>query len=73
MSDKSERDEFSQRIQKEVVAAMREAGIRPELIYAYERTGFIILDEAGYRKLSSEDRAEYDAAIEEHRARTKKS
>jgi hypothetical protein len=27
---------------------MRSAGIRPELIYAYQRTGFL-LDEAGYR------------------------
>jgi len=71
MSDKSERDQFSRRIQKEVVAAMRTAGIPPELIYAYERTGFIIVEEAGYKKLSTKDRAEYDAAIDEYQSSNK--
>ena len=54
----------SKKVTRDVVAAMRSAGIRPEIIYAYERTGFI-LDEAGYEALSPEDKAEYDAAIDE--------
>ena len=45
--------------------------IPPELMYAYERTGFM-LTEDGYKNLSVEDRAEYDAAIAEFRARGKK-
>ena len=57
----------SKKVMRDVVAAMRSAGIRPELIYAYERTG-LLLDEAGYKNLSPEDKAEYDAAIDEYLA-----
>jgi hypothetical protein len=59
------------KIQKDMIAAMRAAGIRPELIYAYERTGFL-LSEDGYKSLSAEDKAEYDAAIDEYFAQTRK-
>jgi hypothetical protein len=58
----------SKRIMRDVVAVIRQAGVRPELIYAYEQTGFL-LTEAGYKNLSPEDRAEYDAAIAEYMAR----
>ena len=58
----------SKKVMRDMVAAMRGAGIRPELVYAYERTGFL-LDEAGYKHLSREDKAEYDAAIDEYRAK----
>lgn len=47
---------------------MRKAGIRPALIYAYERTGLLLLEE-GYKSLSPEDKAEYDAAIDEWHSR----
>ncbi|WP_428667622.1 hypothetical protein [Reyranella sp.] len=57
----------SKKIKRDMVALMRSVGISPELIYAYERTGFL-LDEAGYKNLSADDRAEYDAAIDEYRA-----
>jgi len=53
------------KIKRDVVAAMRAAGIRPELVYAYERTGFL-LDETGYKNLSAKDKAKYDAAIEDY-------
>ena len=58
----------SKKVMRDMVAAMRSAGIRPEIIYAYEHTGFI-LDEAGYKNLSPEDKAEYDAAINEYQAK----
>ncbi len=59
------------KIQKDMIAAMRVAGIRPELIYAYERTGFL-LSEEGYKSLSDEDKAGYDAAIDEYFAKNSK-
>ena len=54
-----------------MIAAMRAAGIRPELIYAYERTG-LLLSEEGYKSLSAADKAEYDAAIDEYFANAKR-
>ena len=60
----------SKHIKRDVIATMRSAGVRPELIYAYERTGFL-LDEAGYKKLAPNDRADYDAAIDEYFATAK--
>ncbi|MBU8873689.1 hypothetical protein KQ910_07930 [Reyranella sp. MMS21-HV4-11] len=56
------------KIQKGLVKAMQQAGIRPELIYAYEQTGILVVEE-GYAKLSPAERAEYDAAIDAYRAR----
>ena len=53
-----------------MLAAMRAASIPPQLIYAYERTGFLLLEE-GYRNLAPEDKAEYDAAIAEYFAKNK--
>jgi hypothetical protein len=58
----------SKKVMRDVVAAMRRAGIRPEIIYAYERTGFI-LNEVSYKALSPEDKAEYDGAIDEYLAK----
>jgi hypothetical protein len=43
---------------------MRQAGLPPQLIYAYERTGFLVNKE-GYDAMRPEDRKEYDAAIDE--------
>ena len=53
------------KMKRDVVAAMRAAGIRPELVYAYEQTGLLLLED-GYKNLSPVDRAEYDAAIDEY-------
>jgi hypothetical protein len=58
----------SKKVTRDMVAAMRSAGIRPEIVYAYEQTGFL-LDEAGYKNLSPKDKVEYDAAIDEFLAR----
>jgi hypothetical protein len=60
----------SKKIEKGVVAAMRRAGIAPQIIYAFERTGFLLLEES-YKSLSPEDKAEYDAAIDEYFAKKK--
>jgi hypothetical protein len=60
----------SKKIKQDVIAAMRVAGIPPQFIYAYERTGFLLLEE-GYERLSPEDKAEYDAAIDEYFAKSK--
>jgi hypothetical protein len=49
-----------------VVEAMKKAGIRGELIYAFEKTG-LILNAEGYENVLPEDRAEWDAAIDEYR------
>lgn len=54
-------------VQKELVMIMRRTGIPPEFIYAYEQTGILVMEE-GYKNLSAEDRAEYDAAINAYRA-----
>jgi hypothetical protein len=53
-----------------MLAALRAASIPPQLIYAYERTGFLLLEE-GYKNLSPEDKAEYDAAIAEYSVKNK--
>lgn len=62
----------SKNVKRDMVAAMRSAGIRPEIIYAYEKTGFL-LNEAGYKNLAPKDKAEYDAAIDEYEAKHGKS
>src|SRR5216684_3514129 len=45
--------------------AMLAAGTPPQFVYAYQKTGFLV-NETGYENMSSEDRAEYDAAIDEY-------
>ncbi len=60
----------SNRMKNDMLAAMRAAGIRPEIMYAYERTGLLLL-EAGYEALSPKDKAEYDGAIDEYFAKNK--
>jgi hypothetical protein len=61
----------SKKIKQDMIAAMRSAGIPPQLIYAYDRTGFLLSKE-GYQSLSPEDKAEYDAAIAEYFAKKSK-
>jgi hypothetical protein len=60
----------SKKIKQDMIAAMRAANIPPQLIYAYERTGFLLSQE-GYKSLSPEDKAEYDASIAEYYAKNK--
>jgi hypothetical protein len=58
----------SKHIRQEMVVMMRTAGIPPHLIYAYERTGLLLMED-GYKNLSTKDKAEYDAAIDEYFAK----
>jgi hypothetical protein len=61
----------SKKMKQDMISAMRAADIPPQLIYAYERTGFLLSKE-GYQNLSAEDKAEYDAAIAEYFAKSVK-
>jgi hypothetical protein len=56
---------------EESTEAMVAAGIRPEIIYAHQKTGGLILTEANQEKLSEEDIAEWEAAIDEYFEKTK--
>jgi hypothetical protein len=58
----------SKRFKKDMLAAMRAAIIPPQIIYAYERTGFLLSEER-YKNLSPVEKAEYDAAIDEYFAK----
>jgi hypothetical protein len=52
-------------VDREIIQAMVRAGIRPEIIYAYKKTG-LILTEANEDKVLPEDRVAWDQAIEEY-------
>lgn len=51
-----------------MVETMKKAAIRPELIYAYEKTGRIVT-EANQRFLTKAQRAEWKAALLEYRSK----
>jgi hypothetical protein len=52
-------------MRSEMLDAMQKAGTPQHLVYAYEKTGLIV-NEHGYKNLSPEDRAAYDAALQEY-------
>lgn len=64
------RQVISSQLKRDMVAALRAAGIRPEIVYAYEQTGHLLL-EAGYKALSPKEKAKYDGAIDEYFAKNK--
>jgi hypothetical protein len=51
--------------QSETEKAMSEAGIRPEVIYAYRKTGLVVTEE-NYKKLPADARAEWEEAVKEY-------
>lgn len=59
----------SAKLKQEMVALLRSTGIPPHLIYAYEKTGLLVMGEDGYQALEPEDRVEYDGAIDEYFAK----
>jgi len=56
---------------EESTEAMVAAGIRPEIIYAHRKTCGLIVTEENLEKLSAEDIAEWEAAIDEYFEKTK--
>jgi hypothetical protein len=51
-----------------IVEAMKKAGMDPTIIYAFEKTGLIVT-EANEHLISDKDRAEWEAAVREHRTK----
>ena len=51
-----------------MVEAMKQAGLDPAIIYAFEKTG-LLLTEANEHLISDVDRADWEAAIREYEAR----
>ena len=51
-----------------MVEAMKQAGLDPAVIYAFEKTGLLVT-EANEHLISDVDRAEWDAAVLEYRAK----
>ena len=61
-------DDEVAKVRAATVEAMRAAGVRPELIYAYERTGLIVTRE-NRKLMSAADLDEWEDAIAEYRER----
>lgn len=57
----SERD-----LERETIDVMRRAGARPELVYAYRKTGGLLVTEANVDELPTQDRADWENAIDEY-------
>jgi hypothetical protein len=51
-----------------MVEAMKQAGLDPAIIYAFEKTGLLV-SEANEHVISEKDRAEWEAAVLEYRAK----
>jgi hypothetical protein len=51
-----------------MVEGMKQAGLDPAIIYAFEKTGLIVT-EANEHLISDKDRAEWEAAVLEYRAK----
>jgi hypothetical protein len=62
-------DDEVARVRASAVEAMRTAGIRPALVYAYERTGLIVTRD-NRALLSAADLDEWEDAIAEFNERT---
>jgi hypothetical protein len=58
-------------IEHQTVEAMKEAGIDPAFIYAFEKTG-LLLTEENQHLIPEEDLADWDAAIEEYEMKHRK-
>src|SRR3954471_10863057 len=55
-----------EQIEFQTVQAMKKAGIDPAIIYAYEKTGGLLVTEQNQHLISDKDLAEWQAAIEEY-------
>jgi hypothetical protein len=52
------------------VEAMKKGGVDPAMIYAFEKTNGLLLNERNENKVPDTDIAEWDAAIDEHERQT---
>ena len=59
---------FAEPFNARIVDAMKRAGIRPEIIYAFEKTG-VLMTEGNQHLWSPEDQKACDAALAEFQAR----
>ncbi|WP_334147862.1 hypothetical protein [Hyphomicrobium sp.] len=59
-----------EKLRRQMLDNMAKAGTPGHLIYAFEKTGLIV-DDAGYRRLSADDRAAWDNAMAEYEAMEK--
>jgi hypothetical protein len=55
-------------IEHEMVQAMKKAGVDPAMIHAFEKTGLLVTED-NQHLLSDVDLAEWEAAIQEYRAK----
>lgn len=53
-------------IERQTVEAMRRAGVRPHLIYAYQKTGGLLLTRENEKLATTKDIEDWDAAIDEY-------
>ena len=51
-----------------MVEAMKQAGLDPAVIHAFEKTGLLVT-EANEHLISDKDRAEWEAAVREYRTK----
>jgi hypothetical protein len=58
-----------EQIEFQTVQAMKQAGIDPAIIYAYEKTGGLLVTEQNKHLISDKDLGEWQAAIQEYRAK----
>lgn len=57
-----------EQIEFQMVQAMKKAGVDPAFIYAYERTGGLLVTEENQHLISDKDLAAWQAAIDEYEA-----
>ena len=57
-------------VDEAMLLVLREANVRPEIIYAYQKTGRLVTEENA-QLLSTDEIAEWDAAVDEYRRNSK--
>ena len=61
---------FEAEVDAVVLTALREAKVRPEFIYAYQKTHRLVTEDNA-QHLTDEELAEWDAAVDEYRRQIK--
>ncbi|HYT95012.1 MAG TPA: SEC-C metal-binding domain-containing protein [Gemmataceae bacterium] len=58
-----------EQVEFQMVQAMKKAGLNPAFIYAFEKTGGLLVTEANQHLIPEKDLAAWDAAIREYEAK----